>query len=207
MIALALLLIPCTSMELAARNKIKGHVKHGVYTSPNESFRVRVPALLKPGARIKDGPTRDGGFMVLFEDDLCRGFVVSEHGESLFGGHTLEEYISHDVLDPVIATGGKLLDRKTVQLRHGTAVAVHYAAPAAGPCMQIDIADGKTTHTYPNAEIGMYVFQVKHSVYVLLYNIGQVPADFSFGPKRGPLQERLAEFVDSFELNPATASE
>ena len=183
----------------------KGRVKNGVYISPKNNFQVRVPPLLRPGAKIQDGPAPHDGFMVLFADDQCRGYFASEHRPDPQDSSSIEDYVDRNFAGNIIPPGGTLLERTTVQLRYGPAVMLRYRAPGGDPCVTVEISNGKRVDQRHDAEVGMYIFYSNGFRYALIYVLGDDPAMNGFpGVNRAPLHERLTDFVDGFEANAPT---
>jgi tetratricopeptide (TPR) repeat protein len=73
-----------------------GVVEGDLYTSPDGSFRLQVPALMQPNAVIWDEVAASGGLLVWFEDDVARFFALQVYADTL-GDQSLEEWVAANV--------------------------------------------------------------------------------------------------------------
>lgn len=203
LLAFILLLSGCASVGTLSpiTYDVRGRIEGNTYTSPSGTFRVRIPELWKPGAKIHDQSPADGGLLVSFTDDLCREFVVSEYAGAL-GHQSLQDWVDQNIVEKLRPLGITVREIKTVQTRYGTAVSFRYMQPGAAPCGVIQIKEGKRVDTKLDAEVGMYVYHVAGRFYRLIYFLAVgAPGlgDYVF-IQRGPVDDLLSRFAAGFEI-------
>ena len=184
-----------------ATSDTRGRILDNVYTSPSGSFRLRIPKLLNPGAKVRDEIPAPGVLLVSFTDDLCREFIVSEEPGNL-GSQSLEAWVDENVVENLKPLGVEVRERKVLQTRNGIARGLRYQHPGAAPCGNITFREGKRVDTKPDADVGMYVLYADGVFYRLIYVKGVGPGlgDSAFDIQRGPVDELLARFADGFEI-------
>ena len=60
-----------------ADTRTEGRIVNNIYTSPQQSFRIRIP-WLSTNATLSDERPAPNTLLVTIKDELCREFVVSE---------------------------------------------------------------------------------------------------------------------------------
>lgn len=88
------------------------------YTNTDFGFRLEIPNLLQPGARMLSEQAARGDLLVRFYDDLARWFVIQVHPGCL-GDQTLEEWVLANItqnsyISDVTSTNNK---EEVVQIR------------------------------------------------------------------------------------------
>lgn len=74
----------------------QGRVDNNIYTSPRQSFRIRLPRLSTNTALRDERPTSNTVLLTI-EDDLCREFVVSER-PGFLGSESLQPWVDEHVV-------------------------------------------------------------------------------------------------------------
>ncbi len=182
----------------ATGSDLKGRVDNNVYTSPGNSFRVRLPLLANNASVVDEIPT---GFtlLVTITDNLCREFVISQRPGYL-GAESLESWVNtHIVAD--LQRSDLAVKTQTLTTRNGAAVKLRYRAKAAAPCSRTTTIDGKPVVTKLDADVGWYIYHRDGRFYRLLYVIGIGPeAPSLWYAKREPVDEVLDQFAEGFEI-------
>jgi hypothetical protein len=200
----ALLFAGCGQAEYfgikpAVSYAIKGDVKDNYYVSPNKSFRVQMPALIKPGAKVRDDQFQDGIWHVSMTDDLCREYIVLENP---FGTRdtSVEAWIDRKIMPMFKDSKYTLIERKYVQTKYGQGVMLRWTEKEAAPCAQITFKDGKQVAEKPDAEVGFYLIKIDNYAYRFIYVNGFGMGEEFMGFKRGPTEEVLTTFINGFEV-------
>lgn len=177
---------------------LQGRVENNVYTSPRQSFRLRLPWLAGNATTRDERPTPNT-LLVTIEDELCRQFFVSER-PGFLGEQSLEKWVdTHIVAD--LERLGFAVQLKPVTTRSGGAIMLRYRAPAAAPCSQPTEVEGKPVVAKRDADVGWYVYHHDGAFYRLIYAVGIGPgAPSLWYVKREPVDEVLAQFADGFEI-------
>lgn len=175
---------------------IKGDVKDNYYTNPNRSFRILIPDLLKPGAKVQDDQFPEGIWHVSMTDDLCREYIVLEN---LFGtqDNSVDAWIDRKFTPMFKDAKYTLIDRKYVLTKYGQGVMLRWMQKEASPCVAITFKDGKQVTAKPDAEIGFYVTKIDDYAYRFIYVNGPDP---SLWGSRRSTEEELAKFINGFEV-------
>ena len=186
------------SMQVRAAADMPGILAGNVYTSPQRTFRTRMP-WLSTDAAIRAESTAPDSLVVTIADDLCREFIVSQDPGSL-EGQSLESWVETNIVARL-----KQLNlparTKSAQTRNAPAIAVFYRAPGAAPCGRAGETGAKTVATRLDAEIGLYVYYVSGLFYRVSYVIGigpEIPTLWYVN--REPVDEVLAQFANGFEI-------
>lgn len=180
---------------------IRGEVRAEIYTSPDGDFRVRVPPLVKPGARIRDGLYAPDRFSVEFSDDFCRVYVIARRPGEL-ADQSLESWFD-EVLAPELKQkpGLVLLERENVSTKLGVAV-LQFATQAEGaPCVRQRGTTEGFVEEKPDAELAMYILHRGKHFYQVMYVLGEGVPGFIL-PTR-PVKGLLDQFFEGFELLPS----
>jgi len=191
----------CASVGIVSpvSSDIKGRIQDNVYTSPGDSFRIHMPQLLKPGAKVHDQIPKPNALWVSFSDDLCREFIVVEYPGEI-GDLSIDEWVDSTVIPGLLQANAVMLERKTVQTRYGQGVFIRYRQPAAAPCVIMKFSGGKQINEKPDAEIGVYNLHVGGYFYRIMYVVGDDSDLASFGIKIRPLNQLLDQFVKGLEI-------
>lgn len=178
----------------------RGRIENNVYTSPAESFKLRLPELSSTGVSIRDEVPSADTLLLSIKDDLCREFIVSERPGNP-GTLSLESWVNENILDELKASGMNVEDLKTHKTKYGTAVSFRYRQPNAAPCARTVVKAGKTIQLKPDADVAWYVFYHAGSFYRLIYvlGVGEGLKEMWF-VKKGPAEELLQRFADGFQL-------
>ena len=72
-------------------------IEKNIYTSPRQSFRIRIP-WLSANAALRDERPTPNTILVTIEDDLCREFVVSER-PGFLGTESLQSWVDAPITD------------------------------------------------------------------------------------------------------------
>lgn len=195
------LMAGCASLGVVSpvNYDIRGRIQDNTYTSPSGSFRVTMPMLLTPGAKVRDNIPQPNALWVSFSDDLCREFIVVEYPSEI-GNKSLDDWIDSTVIPELTKAKASMLERKTVKTRYGQGVFIRYRVPEAAPCVSIKISEGRQVSKKPDAEVGAYNFIFGGYIYRLMYVLDDNPVLDAFWIKRRPLDEILAQFVEGFEI-------
>lgn len=204
--AVALVLLALNGQGCVVTHDIRGRIKDDVYTSPDGSFRVQVPALARPGAKIQDGTAAPGVFFVSFSDDLCRAYQVTERVTNL-GDQSLESWIDQNIVPKLREVNGWVLERRTVKTRLGPAVFFRYRQPQGGPCSTRPVSSGREERPVagdiPDAQVAMYLLRSGPFVYRIVYGAGEDMAyGRTFDAQMFPVEEKLNRFFEGFEPLP-----
>jgi hypothetical protein len=177
---------------------LKGSVDDNIYTSPGNSFRVRLPFLARDASVVDEIPTRYT-VLVTISDSLCREFFISQRPGYL-GTESLESWVNtHIVAD--LQRSGLAVKTQTLTTRNGPAVKLRYRAKAAAPCSRTITTEGKPVVTKLDADVGWYVYHRDGRFYRLLYVIGIGPeAPSLWYVNREPVDEVLDQFAEGFEI-------
>jgi hypothetical protein len=186
------------SKPLAERGTLQGHLENNVYTSAQQSFRIRMPRLAD-NARVRDEVSADNSTSVTISDNLCREFTVSQR-PGFLGTQSLESWV-----DEHIVVDLKRLDfavrSQPLTTPNGLAIALRYRATAAAPCDQTSEVDGKKVVGKRDAEVGWYVYHRDGRFYRLIYVVGVGPgAPEVWYVNRQPVDDLLAQFAKGFEI-------
>jgi hypothetical protein len=177
---------------------MQGQLRDNVYTSPGESFRIRIP-WLSTNARLRDETAGSNTVIVTIADDLCREFIVSQR-PGFLGTQSLEAWVNAHIVEDLKRFGFEV-QSKPVMTRKGLAISLRYRAPAAAPCSQTAEVDGKKVVTKLDADVGWYVYHRNGLFYRLIYVIGIGPeAPRVWYVNREPVDDVLAHFAQGFEI-------
>ena len=80
-----------------------GRIKDNVYTSPRQSFRLRIPWLASEATLHDERPTPNTT-IVTMKDALCREFVVSER-PGFLGTQSLESWVDTHIVEDLKRLG------------------------------------------------------------------------------------------------------
>jgi hypothetical protein len=202
-VALALLVSGLPGCALLVRKPladpaIRGSLADNVYTSPQRSFRIRMP-WLSSDATIRAETATPNTVLVTIADDLCREFIVSQH-PGFLGGQSLESWVDAHIVAELKRLNFAV-QSKPLMTRNGLAISLRYRAPAAAPCRRTVDVDGKKVVTKLDADVGWYVYHRNGLFYRLIYVIGIGPeAPRVWYVKREPVDEVLAYFAEGFEV-------
>ncbi len=175
-----------------------GRVENNIYTSPRQSFRMRLPRLAAD-ATIRDERPTPNSTLVTIEDKLCREFTVSER-PGFLGAQSLQSWVDANIVEDLTRLGFKI-DSKALMTPNGSAIALRYRAPAAAPCSTTTKADGKLVVTKLDADVAWYVYHRGGVFYRLIYVIGIGPeAPSLWYVNREPVDAVLAQFAEGFEI-------
>lgn len=181
-----------------AYSRTEGRIENNIYTSPRQSFRLRIPWLSTNATLRDERPTPDT-LLVTIKDDLCREFVVSER-PGFLGTQSLESWVdAHIVAD--LKRLKFAVRSKPLMTRNGPAISLRYQAPAAAPCSRTTEVEGRKVATKLDAGIGWYIYHRDGMFYRLIYVIGTGPeAPRLWYVNREPVDEVLAYFAEGFEI-------
>ena len=175
---------------------MRGRVENNAYTSPTETFRIRIPPLSSNIKFREEMPAPNTLFSIT--DDLCREFIVSER-PGVLAEESLESWTETHIVQDLKSLGFDV-QTKTVKTRYGTAGALRYRAPAAAPCTRVSDSAGTRVESKPDADVGWYVYHHAGAFYRLIYVVGLGPGlKSSWFIQREPVDEVLARFADGFE--------
>jgi len=182
----------------AASSAIQGRLESNVYTSPGESFQIRMPFLSR-NASIRDETPAPDTLLVTIADDLCREFIVSQR-LGFLGEQTLASWVdTHIVAD--LKRLNFPVESEALTTRNGPAIRLRYRAPGAATCNRTTEVDGKKVPTKLDADVGWYVYHRDGRFYRLLYVVGIGPeAPSVWYVNREPVDEVLAYFAEGFEI-------
>jgi hypothetical protein len=177
---------------------LQGLSKNNVYTSPRESFRIRVPAL-STNATLRDETSVGDTVRVTMSDDLCREFIVSQR-PGFLGTQSLESWVNAHIVEDLKRLNFEVKS-KPLMTRNGLAISLRYRARAAAPCSRSADVDGKKVVTKLDADVGWYVYHRDGLFYRLIYVVGIGPgAPRVWYVNREPVDDVLARFADGFEI-------
>jgi hypothetical protein len=181
-----------------ADSRTEGRIENNIYTSPRQSFRIRLPWLSANATLLDDRPTPDS-MVVTIKDDLCREFVVSER-PGFLGAQSLQSWVDEHIVQDLKRLGFEV-QRKALTTRNGTAIVLRYRALAAAPCTRTIEKDGKQIVTKLDADVGWYIYHRDGQFYRLIYVVGIGPgAPEVWFVNREPVDDVLARFADGFEI-------
>jgi hypothetical protein len=181
-----------------ADSRTEGRIENNIYTSPRQSFRIRLPWLSANATLLDDRPTPDS-MVVTIKDDLCREFVVSER-PGFLGAQSLQSWVDEHIVQDLKRLGFEV-QRKALTTRSGTAIVLRYRALAAAPCTRTIEKDGKQIVTKLDADVGWYIYHRDGQFYRLIYVVGIGPgAPEVWFVNREPVDDVLARFADGFEI-------
>ena len=175
-----------------------GRIDNNIYTSPLQSFRIRIPRL-STNATIRDERPTPNTTLVTIKDALCREFVVSER-PGFLGTQSLQSWVDTHIVQDLKGLGFEV-QSKPLTTGNGTAISLRYRAPATAPCTQTTDVDGKQVVTKLDADVGWYVYHRDGAFYRLIYVVGIGPgAPSMWYINREPVDEVLAQFAEGFEI-------
>lgn len=175
-----------------------GRIENNIYTSPRQSFRIRLP-FVSSGSRLRDERPTPNRINVTIEDNLCRQFTVSEEPGSL-GMDALQSWVDRHIVED-LKRRGLNVESKALTTRNGPASALLYRAPAAAPCRRTTETAGKRIETKLDADVGWHVYHRDGVFYRLIYTVGIGPgAPSLWYINREPADEVLAQFAEGFEI-------
>jgi hypothetical protein len=181
-----------------AEPALQGRLEGNVYTSPRESFRIRIP-WLSSNATLGDETSAGGAVLVTIADDLCREFIVSQR-PGFLGTQALESWVKAHIVEDLKRLGFEV-QSKPLMTRNGSAISLRYRAPAAAPCSRSVNVDGKKVVAKLDADVGWYVYYRDGLFYRLIYVVGVGPgAPAVWYVNREPVDDVLARFADGFEI-------
>ena len=175
-----------------------GRIENNIYTSPRQTFRIRLPWLSSESTLRDERPTPNT-INVTIEDNLCRQFTVSEQ-RGFLGMDALQSWVDRHIVEDLKRRGFNV-ESKALTTRNGTAIALRYRAPAAAPCSRTTGKDGKSVVTKLDADVGWHVYHRDGAFYRLIYTVGVGPeAPSLWYINREPADEVLAQFAEGFEI-------
>lgn len=179
-------------------SRTEGRVDNNIYTSPRQSFRMRLP-WLAPGAKVQDQRPTPYTTLVTIEDRLCREFIVSERPGYL-GTQSLQSWVDENIIEDLGRLGFKI-ESQALTTPNGPAIALRYRAPAAAPCSRPATADGKPDAAKLDADVAWQVYHRDGAFYRLIYTVGIGPtAPTLWYINREPVDEVLMQFAAGFEI-------
>jgi len=182
----------------SAGAELKGHLDGNIYTSPEKSFRVRLPWLARDATIVDEIPTQHT-VLVTISDNLCREFVVSQRPGYL-GTESLESWVNTHIVSD-LQRSKLAVQSQSLTTRNGPAIKLRYRAPAAAPCSRTTDKEGKPVVTKLDADVGWYIYHRDGRFYRLLYSVGIGPdAPSLWYVNREPVDEVLAQFAEGFEI-------
>jgi hypothetical protein len=177
---------------------LQGRVEDRTYTSPNGSFRFRVP-WLSANATLRDETFGPDTVLVTIADDLCRQFIVSQRPGYL-GTQSLESWVDEHIVNDLKRLGFNVRSQ-LMMTPSGPAIALRYGAPAAAPCSHLVKMDGKEVARKRDADVAWYVYHRDGRFYRLIYVLGIGPgAPSLWYINREPVDDVLAQFAEGFEI-------
>jgi hypothetical protein len=177
---------------------LQGHSKGNVYTSPGESFRIRIPWLSTNGS-LRDETSAGGAVLVTIADDLCREFIISQR-PGFLRTQSLESWVKAHIVEDLKRLNFEV-QSKPLMTKNGLAISLRYRAPAAAPCSRPADVDGKKVVTTLDADVGWYVYHRDGLFYRLIYVVRVGPgAPAVWYVNREPVDDVLARFADGFEI-------
>ncbi len=177
-------------------SRAEGRIVNNVYTSPNQSFRFRLP-WLSANATLRDERPTPNSILVTIADDLCRVFFVLERPGFLVT-ESLQSWVDTYVVEDLKRLGFAVRS-KALTTRYGTAIALRYRAPAAAPCGKE--GNGKEFGNQLDADVAWYIYYRDGVFYQLIYVVGTGPeAPSLWYINREPVDEVLAQFAAGFEI-------
>lgn len=197
----AILLQGCSQMasqygfKPAVTYDIRGKVEGDVYTSIEGTFQIRMPPLLKPGAKIHDEKISDKLTALSLSDDLCREYVLIE--ATVGPEESLDGYVENYLNNWTARSESTILERKKMDTAFGGGVYFLAKVPKGAPCMQITFADGKQKGEKPDSENAMLFIRSGSRIYHFSYVLGPM-ADWPM-IKTSPGEEVLMDFVSGFK--------
>jgi hypothetical protein len=175
-----------------------GRIENNIYTSPRQSFRIRLP-FLSSDSKLRDERPTPNTINLTIEDNLCREFTVSER-PGLLGTMSLQAWVDRHIVEDLKRLGFKI-ESKALTTRNGPAIALRYRAPAAVPCSRTMETDGKSVVTKLDADVGWHVYHRDGVFYRLIYTVGiGSGAPSLWYINREPVDEVLAQFAEGFEI-------
>jgi hypothetical protein len=202
-IVISLLILTVSGCAWIGQNRvpdsqIQGRVDNNIYTSPRQSFRIRLPWLSAKATLLDERPTPDS-MVVTIKDDLCREFVVSER-PGFLGAQSLQSWVDEHIVQDLKRLGFEV-QSKALTTPSGTAIVLRYRALAAAPCTRTIEKDGKQIVTKLDADVGWYIYHRDGQFYRLIYVVGIGPgAPEVWFVNREPVDDVLARFADGFEI-------
>ena len=127
-----------------AESAADGRIDNNVYTSPRQTFRIRLPWLSSDSTLRDERPTTNT-IHVTIEDNLCREFPFPS-GLAFLGMDSLQSWVDMHIVEDLKRRGFKV-ESEALTTRNGTAIALRYRAPAAAPCSRTTGKDGKSVVT------------------------------------------------------------
>lgn len=175
-----------------------GRIENNVYTSPRQSFRIRLP-FLSSDSKLRDERPTPNTINVTIEDNLCREFTVSER-PGFLGKDSLQSWVDKNIVEDLKRLGFKV-ESKALTTRNGPAITLRHRAPAAAPCSRTREAAGRRIETKLDADVAWYVYHRDGVFYRLIYTVGIGPgAPSLWYINREPADEVLAQFAEGFEI-------
>jgi hypothetical protein len=204
-----LLLIGNSGCSLIRTNRaadvvVVGVIENNTYTSPRQSFRLRLP-FLAPDAKLRDERPTPNTTLVTIEDKLCRQFIVSER-PGFLGTQSLQSWVDENIIEDLGRLGFKI-QSQALSTPNGPAIALRYRAPAAAPCNRATAVNGKPVDAKLDADVAWHVYHRDGAFYRLIYVAGigsEAPSLWYIN--REPADEVLEQFAAGFEiLEPKTS--
>jgi hypothetical protein len=190
---------------------MRGKIDNGIYTAPDKSFAVKVPALSKPGGRIVDHTDADQ-VSVSFTDDFCRLFRVDRISRAALmkagappGEQALLESVFARMVLPAFAQvspEGKVVQQEFIAWKEGEALLVFTWIPKASIC---EVSHGNSTGQREPAIRAVCVFSEGPFVFVVHYQNdsgGKPPLSADEGRNQVEwLRKLLLEFADTIQVS------
>ncbi|RMH39664.1 MAG: hypothetical protein D6694_10950 [Gammaproteobacteria bacterium] len=178
----------------ALYHQITGRLDNGVYVSPYGDFRVTVPPLLQPGAKIADGIYGPGRFSVEFSDGQCRVYAVARREDGATN-ESLDVWFDRALAPHLKNRGIIIRERENIRTESGPAVLILAKHPHGAPCVVVEPKSTGYVETKGDVELGMFVLRKGPYLYQIMYEVGEgVPG---FIPIR-PVKELLRKFFEGF---------
>lgn len=196
--AALLLLLPSPLLA-----QLAGSLEARTYTSPDSSFRLRLPPVLDDTATVRDELRGVRDLSLSVSDGLCRQLLLIETRGELSPGETVDRWVSREVvarMDPQSVLG---LERRQESSRFGPLVWLTWQSPKGfAPCQEVQVSNGSRSKAQrPPAAAALAVFHQTSRFYRVLYIAGlNAMGPLANGIKRLPPDSVLAEILGGFEL-------
>jgi len=186
-----------------AKSRLIGTFRDGTYTSPDASFRVKVPAVLDASVVVSDVVGTDGEGVVTFSDDWCRQFYVHRIplpsplktqdqllGFVRLGIATAWETSKRAVIDSI----------EPIDVGRGLSAAMRLHQPG-GPCRALVVEGGKPVDKEVPSDVVAYVFVESDTVYEIGLTVGRRKVgEMKFAPSA--TEEDLKAFLAGLVTQP-----
>lgn len=175
---------------------ISGKVQDEMYSSIDGTYQIRIPSLIKPGAKISDQRMAENYTSLSISDDLCRAYFVFE--ANVGPEVTLDAYVEDYLNKWINQNQATIIERRRMDTSFGQGLLVRTTLPKGAPCIQISFVDGKRKDEKPDADTAMIFvktgIRIYHFGYVVASGIEMWP-----GMKTKPAETLLMEFFAGFK--------